>query len=153
MWFRRDLRINDHPALLAAIESSDQVIPLFILDKQQIDEAGSKLLAYMSQSLRKLDESLGNRLHIIEGDQVEVLSALIKKYGVEQVHISDEYERYGAARDARVEAAGISLVRTGSPYAVTPGRVVKPSDGTPYKVYTPFYKAWCIHGWRAQPES
>ena len=149
MWFRRDLRINDHPALLAAIESSDQVIPLFILDKQQIDEAGSKLLAYMSQSLRKLDESLGNRLHIIEGDQVEVLSALIKKYGVEQVHISDEYERYGATRDARVEAAGISLVRTGSPYAVTPGRVVKPSDGTPYKVYTPFYKAWCIHGWRA----
>ena len=36
IWFRRDLRINDHPALLAAIESSDQVIPLFILDKQQI---------------------------------------------------------------------------------------------------------------------
>jgi deoxyribodipyrimidine photo-lyase len=149
IWFRRDLRINDHPALLAAIESSDQVIPLFILDKKQIDEAGSKLLAYMSQSLRKLDDSLGNKLHIIEGDQVEVLSTLIKKYGVEQVHISDEYERYGAARDARVEAAGITLVRTGSPYAVTPGRVVKPSDGTPYKVYTPFYKAWCIHGWRA----
>ena len=149
IWFRRDLRINDHPALLAAIESSDQIIPLFILDKKQIDEAGSKLLAYMSQSLRKLDESLGNKLHIIEGDQVEVLSTLIKKYGVEQVHISDEYERYGAARDARVEAAGITLVRTGSPYAVTPGRVVKPSDGTPYKVYTPFYKAWCIHGWRA----
>ena len=149
IWFRRDLRINDHPALLAAIESSEQIIPLFILDKKQIDEAGSKLLAYMSQSLRKLDESLGNKLHIIEGDQVEVLTTLIKKYGVEQVHISDEYERYGAARDARVEAAGITLIRTGSPYAVSPGRVVKPSDGTPYKVYTPFYKAWCIHGWRA----
>jgi deoxyribodipyrimidine photo-lyase len=149
IWFRRDLRINDHPALLAAIESSEQIIPLFILDKQQIQEAGSKLLAYMGQSLRKLDESLGNKLHIIEGDQVEVLSTLIKKYGVEQVHISDEYERYGAARDARVEAAGITLVRTGSPYAVTPGRVVKPSDGTPYKVYTPFYRAWRDHGWRA----
>ncbi len=148
IWFRRDLRINDHPALLAAIESSDQVIPLFILDKQQIAEAGSKLLAYMAQSLRKLDESLGNKLHIIEGDQVEVLSTLIKKYGVEQVHISAEYERYGAARDARVEAAGIKLVRTGSPYAVAPGRVLKPSDATPYKVYTPFYKAWCNHGWR-----
>ena len=149
MWFRRDLRINDHPALLAAIESSEQVIPLFILDKAQIAEAGSKLLAYMSQSLRKLDESLGNRLHIIEGDQVEVLSALIKKYEVVEVHISAEYERYGAARDARVEAAGITLIRTGSPYAVTPGRVVKPSDGTPYRVYTPFYRAWRTHGWRA----
>ena len=149
MWFRRDLRINDHPALLAAIESGEQVIPLFILDKAQIAEAGSKLLAYMSQSLRKLDESLGNRLHIIEGDQVEVLSALIKKYEVAEVHISAEYERYGAARDARVEAAGITLIRTGSPYAVTPGRVVKPSDGTPYRVYTPFYRAWRTHGWRA----
>ena len=149
MWFRRDLRINDHPALLAAIESSEQVIPLFILDKAQIEEAGEKLLAYMGQSLRRLDESLGNRLHIIEGDQVEVLSGLIKKYEVAEVHISAEYERYGAARDARVEAAEIPLTRTGSPYAVTPGRVVKPSDGTPYRVYTPFYRAWRIHGWRA----
>jgi deoxyribodipyrimidine photo-lyase len=149
MWFRRDLRINDHPALLAAIESAEQVIPLFILDKKQIDEAGAKLLTYMAQSLRALDESLGNRLHIIEGDQVEVLKELITQYGVEEVHISAEYERYGVARDARVEAAGIKLVRTGSPYAVTPGRVLKPSDATPYKVYTPFYKGWRTHGYRA----
>jgi len=65
IWFRRDLRIGDHPALNAAIESSDEVVPVFILDKSQIDEAGAKLLAYMGQSLRALDESLGNRLHII----------------------------------------------------------------------------------------
>ena len=149
MWFRRDLRINDHPALLAAIESAEQVIPLFILDKKQIDEAGAKLLAYMAHSLRGLDQSLGNRLHIIEGDQVEVLKELITQHGVEEVHISAEYERYGAARDARVEAAGIKLVRTGSPYAVTPGRVLKPSDATPYKVYTPFYRGWRTHGYRA----
>ena len=149
IWFRRDLRINDHPALLAAIESADQVIPLFILDKTQIKEAGEKLLAYMGQSLRALDESLGNRLHIIEGDQVEVLKELIAQYDVQEVHISAEYERYGAERDARVEAAGIKLVRTGSPYAVTPGRVLKPSDATPYKVYTPFYRGWRTHGYRA----
>ena len=148
IWFRRDLRIGDHPALIAAIASSDEVIPLFILDKQQIEEAGSKLLAYMSNSLRALDASLENRLHIIEGDQVEVLKELIELYGVTEVHISEEPERYGAERDARVEAAGIPLIRTGSPYAVYPGRVVKPSDATPYKVYTPFYKNWCIHGWR-----
>ncbi len=149
MWFRRDLRINDHPALLAAIESAEQVIPLFILDKKQIDEAGEKLLAYMGQSLRALDESLGNRLHIIEGDQVTILKELIAEHGVEEVHISAEYERFGAERDARVEAAGIKLVRTGSPYAVTPGRVLKPSDATPYKVYTPFYRGWRTHGYRA----
>ena len=149
IWFRRDLRIGDHPALNAAIESSDEVVPVFILDKSQIDEAGAKLLAYMGQSLRALDESLGNCLHIIEGDQVEVLTDLMTIYGATEVHISDEYERYGAARDARVEAAGIKLIRTGSPYAVAPGRVRKPSDDTPYRVYTPFYRAWCVHGWRA----
>jgi deoxyribodipyrimidine photo-lyase len=149
IWFRRDLRVGDHPALNAALESSDEIVPVFILDKAQIAEAGEKLLSYMGQSLRALDESLGNCLHIIEGDQVEVLQELIEMYGVSEVHISDEYERYGAARDARVAAAGINLVRTGSPYAVAPGRVVKPTDGTPYKVYTPFYKAWCAHGWRA----
>jgi deoxyribodipyrimidine photo-lyase len=149
IWFRRDLRISDHPALNAAIEGSDEVIPLFILDKQQIAEAGEKLLAYMSNSLRALDESLGNRLHIIEGDQVKVIKELMELYGATEVHISAEVERYGAQRDQRVEAAGIPLIRTGSPYAVAPGRVVKPSDGTPYKVYTPFYKNWCIHGWRA----
>jgi deoxyribodipyrimidine photo-lyase len=149
MWFRRDLRINDHPAFLAAIESAETVIPLFILDKQQITEAGDKLLAYMGKSLRALDESLGNRLHIIEGDQVEVLKELMAQHQVQEVHISAEYERYGAQRDAKVEASGITLVRTGSPYAVAPGRVLKPSDGTPYKVYTPFYKGWRAHGWRA----
>jgi deoxyribodipyrimidine photo-lyase len=149
MWFRRDLRVNDHPAFLAAIESAETVIPLFILDKQQISEAGDKLLAYMGKSLRTLDESLGNRLHIIEGDQVEVLKELIAQHGVQEVHISAEYERYGAQRDAKVEASGITLVRTGSPYAVAPGRVLKPSDGTAYKVYTPFYKGWRAHGWRA----
>ena len=149
IWFRRDLRIGDHPALLEAIKNSDEIVPLFILDKQQIQEAGAKLLAYMGQSLRALDESLGNKLHIIEGDQVDVLKDLIARYNVKEVHISDEYERYGAARDARVEAAGIPLVRTGSPYAVKPGRVLKPSDSTPYRVYTPFYRAWRTHGYRA----
>ena len=148
IWFRRDLRIGDHPALLEAIKNSDEIVPLFILDKSQIAEAGAKLLAYMGQSLRALDESLGNKLHIIEGDQVEILKDLIARYNVKEVHISDEHERYGAARDARVEAAGIPLVRTGSPYAVKPGRVVKPSDATPYRVYTPFYRAWRTHGYR-----
>ena len=148
IWFRRDLRIGDHPALLEAIKNSDEIVPLFILDKSQIAEAGAKLLAYMGQSLRALDESLGNKLHIIEGDQVEILKDLIARYNVKEVHISDEYERYGAARDARVEAAGIPLIRTGSPYAVKPGRVVKPSDATPYRVYTPFYRAWRTHGYR-----
>jgi deoxyribodipyrimidine photo-lyase len=147
-WFRRDLRLTDNPALLAAIENSEEIIAVFILDEKLIKQSGSKRLAYLGHSLRALDESLNNKLHVMVGDQVEVLKSLIEKYGASEVHISQEFEPYGAARDARVEASGIKLVRTGNPYAVAPGRVLKPSDATPYRVYTPFYKAWCLHGWR-----
>ena len=148
IWFRRDLRITDHPALLEAIASSDEVVPVFILDKNLIDESGSKRLAYLGASLRALDESLGNSLHVMVGNQVDVLQSLLQRYNASAVHISKEYEPYGVARDEGVAAAGIPLISTGSPYAVAPGRVLKPSDSTPYKVYTPFYRAWCVHGWR-----
>ena len=147
-WFRRDLRLTDNPALLAAIENSEELIAVFILDERIIKQSGSKRLGYLEQSLQALDASLGNKLHVMVGDQVEVLNSLIKKYGANEVHISQEFETHGSALDARVEASGIKLVRTGSPYAVAPGRVLKPSDATPYRVYTPFYKGWCLHGWR-----
>ncbi len=152
MWFRRDLRISDNPALNAAIESAHvgggSVVPVFILDPALIGGAGSKRLAYLGRSLRALNESLNNSLHVLIGDHVEVLTELKKRYSATTVHISEEFERFGVERDKRVEASGISLTRTGSPYAVSPGRVRKPSDDTPYKVYTPFYRAWREVGWR-----
>ena len=153
IWFRRDLRISDHPALNAAIEAGEEVVPVFILDPKLIKSGGSKRLAYLGQSLRELDKSLNNNLQVIAGDQIETLMELQKKYNADSVHISAEYEPYGAARDSKVEAAGINLIRTGSPYAVAPGRVRKPSDDTPYKVYTPFYRGWLQHGWRAPAQT
>jgi len=149
MWFRRDLRLIDNPALLAAIESGDELVPLFILDPKLIDITGAKGLAYLASSLQSLDESLNNKLHVRAGDPVEILKELKKKYEATSVHISTEYDAYAVQRDARIEAAGIELTRTGSPYAVAPGRVKKPSDATNYRVYTPFYRGWLAHGWRA----
>ncbi len=66
------------------------------------------------------------------------------------VHVSADFGPYGATRDEAVaDALGdVALVRTGSPYAVAPHRVRK-GDGTPFKVFTPFYRAWLDHGWRA----
>ena len=148
LWFRRDLRINDHPALLAALAESDEIIPVFILDSDLVKTTNSKRLAYLGQSLRHLDKSLNNSLQILVGDQITVLKDLQKKYNAESVHISAEYEPNGAKRDVEIEKAGIKLIRTGSAYAVAPGRVLKPSDQSPYRVYTPFYRGWCAHGWR-----
>ena len=149
MWFRRDLRLIDNPALLAAIEAGEEIVPVFILDPKLIEITGAKGLAYLAESLRNLDQSLGNKLHICTGDHVDVLNELKKKYDATSVHIASEYDQYALARDARIESAGIELTRTGSPYAVAPGRVKKPSDATNYRVYTPFYRGWLLHGWRA----
>ena len=146
-WFRRDLRLSDNPALLAAIAESDEVIPLFILDPLIADRAGEFRRAYLAQSLRSLDASLENKLHVRAGDPVGILKDLMKEYDVTSVHVSADFAPYGVARDARVESAGIELRRTGSGYAIAPGRVLK-KDQSPYRVFTPFFNAWREHGWR-----
>ena len=79
-WFRRDLRLADNPALNAAIAAHEEIVPVFILDPKLIKQSGSKRLAYLGQSLRALDTSLNNRLHVLVGTQEEVLKELMKRY-------------------------------------------------------------------------
>ncbi|MCF8551348.1 MAG: DNA photolyase family protein [Candidatus Nanopelagicales bacterium] len=148
MWFRRDLRIQDNPALL---EAGPQVLPLFILDPALWDSASNNRRAYLAQSLRSLNESLGGALVVRHGKPANVLSELVREIGADSVHIAADFGPYGQQRDREVEAAlaelSVPLIRTGSPYAVAPGRVLK-GDGTPFRVFTPFYKNWVEHGWR-----
>ncbi len=147
-WFRRDLRLADNPALLAAIDEGEDVLALFILDLDIAERAGDYRKAYLASSLNALDDSLKGKLAVIAGDAVLVLKDVIARYQITSVHVGQDFAPYGVSRDARVEAAGIHLNKTGSGYAVSPGRVRKP-DGTNYRVYTPFYRAWLTHGWRA----
>ena len=148
IWFRRDLRISDNPALLAAIEASDEIVPLFIMNEEVAKNSGPYRLAYLAKSLQSLDKSLGEKLLVISGDPSTVLKDVMARYQATSIHVSTDYTPYGVARDAKVLESGIELTQTGSSYAVAPGRVRK-SDETPYKVYTPFYRGWCTHGWRA----
>ena len=76
IWFRRDLRIGDNPALNAAIEAGDEIVPVFILNSKSTFLGGSKRLAYLAQSLKELDKSLGDNLQVFEGDEIEVLKEL-----------------------------------------------------------------------------
>jgi len=146
-WFRRDLRLSDNPALLAALDDADEVIPLFIMDDEIAERAGAHRRAYLAASLKELDKSLSGALHVISGDPIEIFTNLKKKYGAESIHSAFPYAPYGNQLDEKLAKAGITLTQLGSGYAVAPGRVLK-DDGTPYKVYTPFYRAWSAHGWR-----
>jgi deoxyribodipyrimidine photo-lyase len=151
-WFRRDLRLGDHPALLQAAADGAEVLPLFVLDDALRGPAGAPRLTFLYRSLRDLDAATGGRLVVRTGQPAEVVRELAGEVGARSVHVSADFGPYGRARDDRVAAAlaadGRELVATGSPYAVAPGRVRKP-DGTPYRVFTPYLRAWLAHGWRA----
>jgi deoxyribodipyrimidine photo-lyase len=158
MWFRRDLRLSDNPALLDACDAAG-TLPLFVLDPALWGPAGVSRRAYLGASLRALDASLRQRragLSVVRGDPVRQVVRAAKEVGASRVHVAADYGPYGHQRDLDVERAladaGVELVRTGSAYAVAPGRV-KNGSGAPYKVYTPFSRAWAEHGWREPVEA
>jgi deoxyribodipyrimidine photo-lyase len=156
LWFRRDLRLGDNPALLAArAAAADGVLPLFVLDDALRGPSGAPRLAFLYRCLRELDDALGGRLVVLDGAPADVLPKVVREIGASSVHVAADHGPYGRERDAAVEKAlpaEVELVRTGSPYAVAPGRVRK-DDDTPFRVYTPFYRAWVRHGWRKPADS
>ncbi|OZM70589.1 deoxyribodipyrimidine photolyase [Amycolatopsis antarctica] len=150
LWFRRDLRLGDHAALHDAAERTDTVLALYVLDEKLLAPSGAPRLAFMYGCLRALDEQLGGRLLVLTGDPVTIVPRVAEAIGAASVHISADTGPYGHRRDRDVADAlrerGAELVETGSPYAITPGRVTK-GDGDPYRVFTPFYRAWKEHGY------
>ncbi len=150
MWFRRDLRLRDHPALAAAA-AAGSVLPLFVVDERLMGPSGASRRLFLLDSLRSLDGDLravGSRLHVRSGPPEQIVPVVASEVGATSVHLSADFAPYGSARDERVgKALGeVPLVPTGSPYAVSPGRVMT-GGGAPYQVFTAFYRAWLRHGW------
>jgi deoxyribodipyrimidine photo-lyase len=154
MWFRRDLRLADQPALLDAAASDGEVLACYVLDPRLKASSGQRRLQYLYDALRDLHERLDGRLHVTSGRPEKRIPALAKAIGASSVHVSADFSPFGRRRDEGVSAAlgDIPLEATGSPYLVSPGRVTK-DDGTPYKVFTPFYAAWQKQGWRPPASS
>jgi deoxyribodipyrimidine photo-lyase len=155
MWFRRDLRLQDNPALLAAC-TAEEVVPLFVVDPVLWARAGAVRRAYLAASLRSLSAATDGALVVRSGDPVDVVRATAAEAGAGSVHVAADFGPYGSRRDTRVEEAlaadGVELQRLGSPYAVAPGSV-RNGSGEPYKVYSPFHRAWAEHGWRGPADA
>ena len=140
-WFRRDRRLADNEALVYA--SEHELATVFVVDGFQ---ALSPNRAHsLVHSLWSLDESLSGKLNVVQGSPAEELLRMAKLFEVGTVIATRAYDTEGMLEQAEVAAAlesqNINLKLIGSYYAVTPGTVLKP-DGTPYKVYTPFWRAW-----------
>ncbi len=154
LWFRRDLRLADHPALSAALThvqaTGGEVVPLFVLDEALLGPSGANRRSFLAANLGSLDAALGGTLTLRRGRPADVVAAVAAEVGAEAVFATGDCAPYGRRRDdevaATLAAAGRRFERIGSPYAVSPGRV-RNGTGQPYRVFTPFSKAWQAHGW------
>lgn len=150
MWFRRDLRLSDNPALAEAARDHDRVVALFVLDHRLWGPAGPNRRWFLAGCLRGLRASTDGNLVIRGGSPAVAVASVAAEVGAAAVYCAEDFGPYGTARDHAVERAladaGSELRRVGSPYAVPPGTVFG-SSGEPYKVFSPFARAWRAHGW------
>lgn len=149
MWFRRDLRLQDNPALFEASKNAD-VAAVFVLDPAIMRYAGAPRIAWILTSLTKLNEQLNGKLTILHGKPEVEIPKLARTLHAQDVYITAEPEPLGQQRDQRVSQAlrkiDAALHAVGSPYAIGPGTIRK-KDQTPFKVFSPFFKTWQQHGW------
>jgi deoxyribodipyrimidine photo-lyase len=154
LWLRRDLRRRDLPALGEAAEAAGNgdgdVHVLFVIDPALWDGCGPVRRGWLSASIRAAADAYDGRLTVRVGDPATKVGAFAAEVGAGSVHVSAETTPYGARRDDRVRQRlaekDVEWVATGSPYAVGPGRVTTKGD-KPYRVFTPFARAWREHGW------
>lgn len=155
MWFRRDLRVADNPALVAAC-THGEVIPVFVFDPQFMGRPSSPRQRFLLEALKSLNASLGGSLVLRTGTPESVLAVLAKETGATDVYCAKDFAPYGRQRDIEVAAvlkdSGVRLRGVGSPYAVDPGVILK-DDGTPLAVFTPYFKRWLVKGWDAPVET
>jgi deoxyribodipyrimidine photo-lyase len=151
VWFRRDLRLADHPALMAGLGEHRDVLPLFVVDPTLMSSSGAPRAAFLHDCLVELDRAMGGALVVRAGDPVDVVPAVAAEIGADTVYVSRDAGPYGRRRDAavheRLRSAGRRLRGEGSAYAVDAGTVRK-ADGDPYAVFTPFFRAWSRVGWQ-----
>jgi deoxyribodipyrimidine photo-lyase len=150
LWFRRDLRLSDHPALIDACRQYDRVVPLFVWDPALLRRAGPARVAFLAGCVERLRDSLGGELVVRRGQAVAEVTAVARECDAGAVFVSADYGPYGVRRDRTVAEAltgdGRDFRAVGSPYAVDPGRLFTAGD-RPFRVFTPFFRAWSHQGW------
>jgi len=149
-WFRRDLRIEDNVGLTEALNSDLPTLPLFIFDKNILDELDEEdaRLTFIHQLLQELNNSLevhGSGLQTFHGTPSEVFTEILQQFDVKKVYVNRDYEPYALQRDKEIEtllaAHDIELLSFKDQVIIEKDEVVK-SDGSPYTVFTPFKKRW-----------
>jgi deoxyribodipyrimidine photo-lyase len=160
VWFRRDLRVEDHAALHHALRSSDRVTCAFVFDTDIL--AGlprdDRRVQFIHASLGELDARLrewGAYLIVRQGRAADEIVRLADELGVESVFANHDYEPAAIARDREVQQrlreAGRSL-QTFKDQVIFEKDEVLTLAGGPFSVFTPYKNAW-LKRLAAHPEA
>ncbi len=145
VWFRRDLRVHDHPPLVTALREHDKVVPVFVLDDRLLHGrfASANRTQYLLDCLKALDGELrdrGARLVVRRGRFEDEIAGVVAETGAECVYAAGDVSAYARGRDTRV-AATVDL-RLGPGNFIARLGDLATKGGTPFKVYSPFRRAW-----------
>ena len=149
-WFRRDLRLLDNTGLNLALLKSNDVQPIFIFDKDILDELPSDdpRVNFLYDELQKINKELvsyNSSLKIYHGNPLEVFKQLSKENPELKVYTNRDYEPYAIARDEEINnflsESGSGLISCKDQVIYEKNEVVK-NDGLPYTVFTPFKNKW-----------
>jgi len=152
VWFRRDLRLHDHPALMAAADGHERLVPLYVLDPRLLRGrfASPNRAWFLLGSLRMLATdlaALGSPLVVRVGDPMVVVPEVALAAGATDVYVSRDHAPYGRARDQSV-AEVLAATSPGARLHASTGVLVHEPEsiatleGQPYSVYSPFRRAW-----------
>jgi deoxyribodipyrimidine photo-lyase len=151
LWLRRDLRIHDHPALLAALASGEPVVPVFCFDDGLLKgrHASGPRTQFLLECLADVDVSLrerGSRLFVRHGRPERTLPELAREFGAGSVHFSVDVSPFARRRQDAVSRAlradGVAVDPHPGLFAVDRLRDITTGSGDPYTVFTPFYRNW-----------
>ena len=151
VWFRRDLRLHDHPALCAALEAHAEVVPVFCLDDRLLHgrHASGPRTQFLLESLADLDAALaarGARLVVRRGRPEEELVRLAAQTGAEAVFFSHDHTPFARRRGQRTfdafADAGLAVHAHPGLNVVDDVATVSTKDGRPFSVFSPFHRAW-----------
>jgi deoxyribodipyrimidine photo-lyase len=150
-WFRRDLRLDDNAGLYHALKSEYPVVPIFIFDKNILDELEDpkdRRVEFIYDSLEQMQkqlESIGSTLDVRYGFPNEIWKQLINDYKVKNVFTNNDYEPYAKKRDEEIiemlRSDGISVHSSKDQVIFEKSDVVK-DDSKPYTVFTPYSRKW-----------
>jgi deoxyribodipyrimidine photo-lyase len=150
LWLRRDLRLRDHPALIAAAKAETLTVA-FCFDEQLLGgrhRSGSRT-QFMLEALAEMSDELerrGSRLFVVDGDPATELRELADRVKATELHFSADVGPFARRRQREVKDA---IGETGADVIAHPGlfcvdslRDIRTGAGDPYTVFTPFHRNW-----------